>query len=415
MNIPIVNKERQSKEGAALLVVILVTLVFSILSIGLFKLSETSAVEAVKVEHYKQAFWLAEAGLADGMTLLKHYPEFRADPSGYTVPTKTVAEVGGTYDLTVEKEVINTSTEQYAYTITSVGRVNGITRRLQTVVSSYPGSNNIIIGINGNTDLAANIDVVGSIAQIEGTLTMKDSRYMDGYFIMGDGEDALTDKKGEAIVANYPPPPVPAIKYDDYDGVITKLANNTNFPHKTSVVTTESVLSGTLYFNADEVIVAGTGTTIADGTTIVTTGSISFPKSHVTIGRNVTIVAADFSMANQSDIGGGSLIYSQKNIYLANASDSSASGQPGVTLLARGDITLASQIDFRGIMFAEGTVNLDANGSIEGSIIGGIGINADANMSLTYDPTVYTAGTPIDPIALGDVILTQTTWREIPL
>ena len=46
-----------------------------------------------------------------------------------------------------------------------------------------------------------------------------------------------------------------------------------------------------MYFNTDELIIGGTGTQIADGTTIVVAGAISFPKSHVEIGENVTIIA----------------------------------------------------------------------------------------------------------------------------
>ena len=46
----------------------------------------------------------------------------------------------------------------------------------------------MIIGIDGNTDLSANVSIEGAVAQISGTLDVADSRYLDGYLIMGDGE-----------------------------------------------------------------------------------------------------------------------------------------------------------------------------------------------------------------------------------
>jgi len=52
-----------SKSGGALVMVMIVLLAFSVLSIGLFKLHETDALETVRIQQADQAFWVAEAGL----------------------------------------------------------------------------------------------------------------------------------------------------------------------------------------------------------------------------------------------------------------------------------------------------------------------------------------------------------------
>jgi hypothetical protein len=402
----------KSREGGALVMATLVLLAFSILQIGLYKLRETSVVETVFVEHHKQAFWLAESGLHDGLVLINFDKDFRDDPT--PVPSIDVSAVGGSYDIGVERTLIDEDTGEYEYTITSTGTVRGVTRVLESIFSSFPGGKYAIIGINGNTELDALVEVDGAIAQIAGTLDVADSRYLDGYLIMGDGEGALTDKKGAATVANYPPPPAPVIDFADYEGAITKLSNNTNLPHSSTTNVNVSTLSGNLYYNADEVIMGGSGTTIADGTTIVSTGDIIFPKSHVVIGENVTIVARNFSIANQSEMGGGTLIYAQNDIYLRNASDTTTPGDSAIVLVARNNVTLDSQIDFRGIIFGENAVEINANGSIEGTIIGGNSVEANSNITITYDESVFKEGTPITPKVFGDVILTRISWKELP-
>ncbi len=399
------------REGGVLLMAMFVMLVFSVLAIGLFKLRETDAVESVYVEQYKQAFWLAESGLADGELLVGYDENFRNSP--YAV-FRTNTTVGGSYDVGVAKTTVNATTEEYEYIITSTGTVRGVTRILQTTHQSIPGGKYAIIGIDGHTDLASNVDVEGPIAQINGTFEVHDSRGLDGYLIMGDGEGALSDKKGEATVVNYPPPPVPVIDFANYEAAIAKLAANTNYPHMGTINVSDSTLSGTLYYDAVEVIVGGTGTKVEDGTTIVTTGDISFSKSHVEIGNNVTIIAKNFSIANQAEIGGGTLIYTQKDIYLRNASDTTIVGEAAVVLLARGSIEFDSQIDFRGVIFAEDDVQINANGTIEGTIIGGVGVDVDANITITYDESVFKEGTPVTPKTFGDVILTRLSWRELP-
>ena len=407
----ITRAQARHREGGVLLMAMFVMLVFSVLAIGLFKLRETDAVESVYVEQYKQAFWLAESGLADGELLVGNDVSFRDNPHAVS---KTNTTVRGSYDIGVVKTTVNATTEEYEYVITSTGTVSGVRRIIQATYQSFPGGKYAIIGIDGHTELAANVKVVGPIAQIEGTLSVKDSRDLDGYLIMGDGEGALSDKKGEAVVVNYPPPPKPKIDLDGYVAALDKLAANTNYPHAGTINVNDSTLSGNLYYNADEVVIGGTGTTIADGTTIVTTGNISFPKSHVEIGNDVTILANNFSIANQSDIGGGTLVFSKNDIYLRNASDTTIVGEAAVVLLALGSIEFDSQIDFRGIMFAEEEVHLNANGTIEGTIIGGVGVEADSNITIVYDPTVFKPGTPVTPKTFGDVILTQSSWMELP-
>jgi hypothetical protein len=405
------------REGGILVMVVLVVLVFSVLAIGLFKLHETTAVEAVFFEHYKQAFWLAEAGLADGELIVRYDEDFRNNQ--YAIDTTTNTVVKGSYDIDVVKTAIDASLRMYDYEITSIGNVNGVRRRLRSIVSSRPGGEHAIIVIGDDTgagelNLAANVEVNGPIAVISGDANVHDSRYLDGYMIMPNGE--LTDKKGEVILVDYPPPPPPTIVQTGYAAALAKVAVSVAEVLPGTNVT-ESVISGVSYYNSPYVNILGTATAVADGTVIIATGDLSFTKSHVSIGNNVTIIANSVTIANQVEIGGGTVIYATEDLHINNASDNTIEGEAAVVLLsATGDIIMDSNIDFRGIMLAEeGGIEINANGTIEGTIIGGTGVDVNANTTITYDESVFTSGTPIIPKLFDSVIITSKSWQEIPI
>ena len=400
-----------SREGGALLMVMLAVVFVVGMSLGLLKLRETDMTETVFVEDHKQAFWMAESGLTDGEVLLQHNIKFRENPTA--VPTMSVAGVNGSYDISVTKTTVDITLDLHDYTIVSDGTVNGVTRRLSRSIRSYPGGKYAIVGIDGHTDLASNVEVLGPIAQIAGTMYVHDSRLLDDYIIMGDGEGSLKDKKGEATLANYPPPPAPTIDSSDYHDYLTKanLSSPSNYPAFGNVV-----MSGTHIFNNINPIEFGGKTVIRDGTTIVAVNGIDFSKSGVRIGQNVTIITgSDVTFKVQAAVDAGSQIYAEGNIHFESGSKLNTGDESVLLLSKSGDIIMDSNFDFRGVMFAEtGQVQLNANGTIDGAVIGGVGVDADAQMTIAYDETVFTDGTPIIPLMNADAILVQTAWQEVP-
>jgi len=406
------KKSMKSREGGALLMVMLVLLIFSTLQIGLYKTRESTGVESVYVEQGKQAFWLAEAGLNDGTFLIDYSSSFRTTP--VAIPTITNSVINGTYDISIAKSAINAALGTFQYTITSVGAVNGFNRRLQKIVTSTPGGKYAIIGISGNTDLAANVKIDGPIAQIDGDMTIKDSRGLtdDSYVIMGNGD--LTDPKGEAIQPNYPPPPAPSIDASKYSAELAIVNAMTNTPGDKTITT--SVAAGqTLYLNENKVTFDGK-LSIGDNAKIVVSGDLRFDGSGIKIGKNVTIVGGnEISFKVQATVASGSEVYAYNNILFESGSGLYTYDDPIILMAQNGDIEMNSNFDFRGIMIAEnGQVDLNANGDIVGTVIGGVGVDASANINITYDATVFTEGTPVIPKSFGDVILTSVSWQELP-
>ncbi|RLA59007.1 MAG: hypothetical protein DRR04_09620 [Gammaproteobacteria bacterium] len=402
----------KSKDGGVLVMAMIVMLAFSILAIGLFKLHETDAVETVYIKHHKQAFWLAEKGLLNGELILQYDKDFRDIP--YAIPSGTNAVVGGHYDVTVLKTTVDDVAGIYDFEITSVGYVKGFNRRLRKTYRAFPGGKYAIIGISGHTELAANVTIDGPIAQIEGTVNVHDSRGLNDYIIMGDGEGSLTDKKGVAVVANLPPPPAPSIDASKY---LDLLVSATNYPATNNVSVTVSSLSGlNVYNNATNTTVYfDSKIKIADNSVIIANGNIRFQKSGVSIGKNVVIVSGDkISFKVQANVAGGVEIFAVNDIEF-EAGSGLVSTEPVLLMALNGDITMNANFTFRGIMIAEkGRVELNANGDISGTVIGGVGVAADANITITYDESVFTEGTPVIPKSFGDVILTAATWQELP-
>ena len=405
-----------NKEGGALVMVMIVLLTFSILAVGLLKLHETDAVETVYVEQYKQAFWLAESGIADGELLLQYSKSFRDNPASFTIPQEiTNTAVRGYYDLDIVKTTVDDVAGIYDFEITSVGYVSGFNRRLRKSYRAFPGGKYAIIGISGHTDLAANVTINGPIAQIEGTVNIHDSRGLEDYIIMGDGEGSLTDKKGVAVVANLPPPPAPSIeatKYLDY------LASATNYPSTNDVFVAVSSLSGTHVYNnvSNSVVTFSSKINIADDSVIIANGNIRFNSSGATIGERVVIVSGNkISFKVQSTVKAGAEIFAVNDIEFESGNSGLTSTDPVLLMTFNGNIIMNSNFDFRGIMIAEnGQVELNSNGDITGTVIGGVGVDANANITITYDETVFTEGTPVIPKSFGDVILTRAVWQELP-
>ncbi len=399
-----------SKNGGALLMVLLALLFVSIMQLGLLKLREADAVETVFVEDYKQAFWMAESGITDGEMLIQYDKSFRNDPTSVIIPTVNASEVGGSYNITVTKTTVNFTLGIFDYTITSIGTVNGISRRLQKNFRAYPGGKYAIIGITGATDLAANVHVDGPIAQIAGTISVHDSRLLDDYLILGDGEGALDDRRGEATVANFPPPPAPSINSSTYDSELAKFTA----PPSATVTNITTSLSGDYYINGP--VEFDGKISIAADSKIVVNGDVRFDGSGTKIGDNVQIISAnDVSFKVQASIGAGAEIYANQDIHFESGSKL-FTGDDAVLLMAKnGDIIMDSNFDFRGIMIAEnGQVELNSNGDIQGTIIGGVGVDAAARISITYDESVFTDGTPVIPSTFGDVVLVANSWQELP-
>lgn len=408
--------ERSGKQGGVLLMAMLVMIAVSILTMGLFKLRATASVEAVYLEHNKQAFWLAESGIADGELLVQYSKAFRDNPASFTIPQGiTNSAVEGYYDIDIVRTTVDATAGIYDFEITSVGHVKGMNRRLRKTYRAFPGGKYAIIGISGHTDLAANVEVNGPIAQIEGTVEVHDSRGLQEYIIMGDGEGSLTDKKGVAVVANLPPPPAPSIDASKYLDLLA-LASATNYPATTNdVVLTVSALSGTnIYNNASGTVIFDSKVKIADDSVLITTGNVRFNRSGVAIGERVVIVSGnDINFKVQATVDGGAEIFAVNNIEFESGSGL-INTEPVLLMALNGDIIMSANFIFRGIMIAEkGQVELNANGDITGTVIGGVGVEADANISITYDESVFTEGTPVIPKSFGDVILTSAAWQEL--
>lgn len=435
------------KSGGVLIMVMLVMLLISVLAIGLFKLSDADAVETVYMKQSKQAFWLAEAGLQDAIQQLNWLQSYRDAPVAFSNSYGT-----GSYAVNISNiEAHSAVIEGTNYTIISTGYVRGQNRRVQQIVTTFPGSKFAIIGNTGSSSFNSNAEIHGSIIQFEGSV---DTGNNDGV-VVDDYIFADTVTGG----GDYTQAPVPLIDspsldtaiYTDQINAITKnesapnlssgissISANTNFDANVTFNNSSlSIDSGVIIqstgdmvfdraptFNGPVTILAGGSITfvrsidpLPDGSTVIARGDISI-RQQTTLETNVKIYSGnDVIIGQQAYIGGGTIIYADRDLIIASGGGNTIDDTGvGIALLANRNLTINSNMNpFKGIMFSNtGTVTLNANIDVYGTVIGGVGFTADSNVDFFYDPSVFSWPLGVVGIDIGDAILTKGIWQELP-
>ncbi len=122
------------RAGGVLLIVVLLVFVMSVLGLGLMNLADREALQAVAVQADAQAFWLAEAGLAEvraAVSLPAYRLPFNHWRIGFTVGPGTVALSGtlptGSYSVNIVDDPAwdNALHRAKRYMVTSTGTTRG--------------------------------------------------------------------------------------------------------------------------------------------------------------------------------------------------------------------------------------------------------------------------------------------------
>ena len=417
-----------NKSGGILLMAMLMVLFFSILTIGLYKLFDTDAMETLSVEHHRRAFWMAEMGLEEVVDRVFRDESFRNSPNAslpYTVPY-----AGGSFSnasYTIESIDINTpfGTTGLVYTITSRGTAGSMNRRLQQDIWVRPGSPHALRSMSGDIDIDSNVYIDGDVFVDVGdvhidakeNLNPLNPTGVDGYVIAGGNVDGKGASSVDTIEMPSPPPPsidinfwdqfdaslMPYLNTNGLDGVsaidITTGVSNYNF--STMESTEKLVIDGTA---------SGTASTVSNFHYMVSATSIDFKFWLTLESRTIIVVDGDVNIGIHLEVYDDCVIFATGNITVAQ---SSAAGGTGATLIAMGDIVLAQNSFFNGIIFAEGTVDVGSNAEISGTIIGGEGINIGSNAEITFDPDVFLNPLPGLKNIFTEANLTPLQWREI--
>jgi hypothetical protein len=423
-------QQSRNKHGGILLMAMLMTLAFSILAIGLFKLFDTDAMETISVEHHRRAFWMAEAGLEEVMDRLVLDEFFRNNPgldvpytvnysegsfsnASYTIESVAISPVGGTGDV---------------YSVVSRGDVGSMNRRLQMDILVRPGGPHALRSMRGNVEIDSNVYIDGDVfvdlgdvaIQSKENLNPNNPTGIDGFLVAGgtvSGKGA-----GSVNTIQMSPPLQPSVDMGYWQPFLNNVNINPNtdgfFDYTTSNYVDEVFIStGVSNYSYLGIMQSGKKMEI-DGTQsgtnnfhyLVSATGILFDNWITLRERTIIIADGDVTFDQHMETYNDCVVFATGDIYVRQAS--SASGV-GATLIAMGDIELEQNAIFTGIIFAEGEVDIGSNAEITGTIIGGDGISLDSNVEVTFDPDVFLNPLPGINNVWSQANLAPLQWSEI--
>jgi len=400
-------KSTKRKSGGIMIMVMIVLLTVSFLTVGFFKLQETDAVEAVYVEQSSQAFWLAEAGMQRALDKLRKSKPYRM------TPTPLIDSFGnGSYVVDVTAGVTPST-----WNIVSTGTVQNVLRivTLNPLLTAEAGY--ALMGLNGNSRLDKNGTVDDDIYSygkltangfspptINGEVLALDSRNID--------YTPLTENDRVEI---------------DIDAPITDFSTavgtpptfiDVEYPIGSGITNTYLDLTGakTVKVDADydfeifpSVYAEGT---YGDGTLIVD-GDLAFKNSGdpFVIGNAGTVyVDGDIWAGKDGTFGDNTTVYATGAMTLQKAS-----GSASTTFLIEGDLAVNKDLDFNGLIFAEGAVTVDGDMDLKGSLIAGEGFWLKGGYNVEYDASQIPQDI-LDKMVLYVTYSTKPgTWNEIPV
>ena len=142
-------------------------------------------------------------------------------------------------------------------------------------------------------------------------------------------------------------------------------------------------------------------------------GSQDFGNTAVGISSNINIFVKD-----DLDIWKDMTIDSNVHIYVGGTAklskNATVSTGIGCSLLVIGDLTIKKNLQFQGLIFAEGHVRVDKDLNVTGTLIAGDDYELKKDAVVTFNPGVIPEGVR-DRMISGSYIVQLSIWSELPV
>lgn len=391
-------KTVRGKEGGVLIMVMVVMLAMSALAVGLHRLHETDALEAVYVKHSAEAFWVAEAGLQQTLSRLRTDTAFRkfvsSDPDNPDTATETVG--AGRYEVEVWGDGLGNN-----FSIRSRGTVRDSERLLLLSVVLNEFGPHGLITLDGDSRIRDGANIDGSIYQ-NGELTTR-----------GD-----VDITGDVLAENYtdfdPGYPIPEDGYID-------ISIDTDYfsPYLSAASTGATIVTNTLDLAGGLVVVNSSinpERIISSGGAgvLVVKGNQTFSKDFE-VGSYVTIIVdGDLSIQKNAGFGDNVTMFSTGEMDLFKNATADVITGTGCAFLALDDVKIKKELEFDGIIFTEGELVADKDLQVSGTIVTKDGFDIKKDATVTFDESVIPQKVREDMVSLN-FIVAQSFWDELPL
>jgi hypothetical protein len=390
-------KNTKNKNGGILVMVMVVLLAVSFLTIGFFKLQETDAVEAVHVEQSNQAFWLAEAGLQQTLSKLRSDKDYRENLSSDEGSPDRETDTVGSGSYTVELWGDGSDSNFF---VESRGDVRGASRllRLDAVLGAIGNHGLIGLGKDGSS---------GSVIRKDCTLNC--SIYQNGNLTVSAG----TTISGTVYADNYTDFASGAALAEDQ--VLDMEIDQSAYDTELGLGVTGATITDNILDLAGGTVVVDSSIDNLDGITggglLVVKGDQTF-NSGLTVDSDITIVVdGTLEFQKDADIGDNVHMYVTGDAKLSK--DATVSTGEGCSLLVLGDLIIKKNLDFQGIIFAEGHVTVDKDLKVTGTMIAGEDYTLKKDAVVTFNAGMIPEDVRNDMI-IGTHIVQSSMWNELP-
>lgn len=132
--------------------------------------------------------------------------------------------------------------------------------------------------------------------------------------------------------------------------------------------------------------------------------------AHTVIGSGVRIVSqGNVDFKQQATLREQTEVFTMQDILFRQAGTTTE----GTTLIAMGNIVIQQQMDFKGILYSEGTIEVAQNANLEGTLIARDGFEIKSNITVKYNPDVFANPNPLPFFSW--VLTTRRQWEQNPL
>lgn len=388
-------KTATNKSGGALVMVMVILLAVSAMGVGMFKLQELDGIEAVRKEQSNKAFWLAETGLQQTLHQLRTSAIYRGSLS----PLSSSVGDGGYASITTVSGGTN-------FTVTSTGTVQGVTRVVQLradlrVSIDQDNFEFALIGLNGNKS------TLNKDGTIDGSVYSAGELWVNGRATPNVSGDIFAEDGRNVDFQEL-------TEMDQLDLSIDTAAFDFSVAGSAATYTNmivEGISKTYLDLTGGKVVKHSGDLTLADGTigdgTLIVDGNLKFTTTGAPYSvDDGALIMVDGGIYGQKDgtFGEGVTVYATGNMTLKKA----ATGF-NTEFLVLGDLTADKDLDFLGLIYVEGTVQVDGDLTLEGAMITG-----DYWLKGGYDLTYNSAYLDGNIIINSIISVRSGSWRELP-
>ena len=380
----------RGKGGFVLFLSLVVMIALTVIGGGLAVLLATNYRNAAIQANDAKAFWLAEAGIADGTKQLIRGDIVLADGESATIGTE-----GSPNSLGDGVYWVSLSRSGNDVTVTSNGKVNNQQRQVQIVLTSrFPVAfNYAVFGSNTNDKTLSIGENNAATVSISGDLFYDATTGTDTVRVRDNSEVINGLVYADAVIgggtytpATSDPSPIP--KYPNftstfYDDAIADAQANASSNLVLSGTSNLNLSGGTVYY---KLVTVKDSASITGPGTIVSTRAFDV-KNSASIGSNVTIIVEDtITFENNATVSSGGRVYATNNILLH---DDVVVSSILLAPNAGKKIRIHNNAQFTGILYTN-TADILNNAVITGSIVANQFTNNNIadNAHVTFDANV---------------------------